>query len=91
MLQEVLTNVLKHAQARSVQMSARLTDNDEVEVRIGDDGRGFDPDVASKLGGRGLSNLRLRTRQLRVRLELDSAPGRGTVVRLLLPVQRPAT
>ena len=89
LLQEVLTNVLKHAQANSVQMSARLTANDEVEVRIGDDGRGFDPDTAAKHGGRGLSNLRLRARQLRARLELDSVPGRGTVVRLLLPVQRP--
>ena len=53
-----------------------------------DDGCGFDPEAAVHRGGRGLSNLRLRARQLRGELQIDAAPGRGTTVRLLLPVER---
>ena len=90
LLQEVLTNVLKHAQARHVRMSAQCAGSGDVEVRIEDDGCGYDAEAAARQGGRGLGNLRLRARQLRARLEVATAPGRGTVVRLLLPVQRPA-
>jgi signal transduction histidine kinase len=90
LLQEVLTNVLKHAGAQRVQMSACLSDAQTVEVLVQDDGRGFDPQHAEHLGGRGMSNLRLRARHLQAVLEVDSAPGRGTAVRLLLPVQRRA-
>jgi signal transduction histidine kinase len=36
-----------------------------------------------------MGNLKLRARKLRATLEVDSAPGRGTTVRLLLPVDRP--
>jgi signal transduction histidine kinase len=37
-----------------------------------------------------MGNLRLRARKLRATLVVDSAPGRGTTVRLLLPLERPA-
>jgi signal transduction histidine kinase len=92
-VQELLTNVLKHAAARQVQVCVGLTagagSQAEVEVRVADDGRGFDPAADGARSGRGMGNLRLRARQLQGRLEIDSTPGRGTVVRLLLPVQRP--
>jgi signal transduction histidine kinase len=91
LLQEVLTNVLKHAGAQRVQMSTRLMPDAMVEVRVQDDGCGFDPAAAASRGGRGLGNLKLRARKLRATLDVDSAPGRGTTVRLLLPVERPAT
>ena len=90
LLQEVLTNVLKHARAQRVKMWARLAEGGNVEVRVQDDGRGFDTEAAVHRGGRGLSNLRLRARQLPGELQIDAAPGRGTTVRLLLPVQRAA-
>jgi signal transduction histidine kinase len=90
LLQEVLTNVLKHAGAQRVHMSARVTEAAAVEVRIQDDGCGFDTKSPVHSGGRGLSNLRLRARQLRAVLEMDSAVGRGTIVRLTLPLERPA-
>jgi signal transduction histidine kinase len=88
LVQEVLTNVLKHAAARSVQMSAACTDGGEVEVRVADDGRGFDTSAPTSIGGRGMGNLRLRARQLQARLEVISTPGQGTVVRLVLPLRR---
>lgn len=84
--QEVVTNVLKHAGARRLEMS--LThDATAVQVRFDDDGRGFDPSAAAR--GRGLRNLRQRAAQLGATLTLDSAPGRGTRVGLRLPLQRP--
>jgi signal transduction histidine kinase len=89
-MQELLTNTLKHAAARRVQVRIGLTDQGEVEVRVTDDGRGFDPTADEARSGRGMSNLRLRARKLQGRLEIDSALGSGTVVRLFLPVQRPA-
>jgi signal transduction histidine kinase len=91
LLQEVLTNVLKHAGAERVHLSARVTEAAALELRVQDDGCGFDTQSAAHSGGRGLSNLRLRARKLRAVLEMDSAPGRGTIVRLTLPLQREAS
>jgi signal transduction histidine kinase len=58
-------------------------------LTITDDGQGFNlqpAEEAAQVGrGRGLINLRERIRQLGGRLEIDTAPGRGTVVRALVP------
>jgi signal transduction histidine kinase len=88
-MQELLTNVLKHAAARQVQVRVGLTDHGEVEVAVSDDGQGFDVTAVQARGGRGMSNLQLRARQLQGRLSVDSTPGHGTRVRLILPVHRP--
>jgi signal transduction histidine kinase len=89
-VQEVLTNVLKHAGAHTVTLRTAVrrdeAGHDWVRVTIEDDGRGFDPAAAQAAGkGRGLRNLRGRAESLRGRLELDSGPG-GTAVRLDLPL-----
>lgn len=89
-VQESLTNVLKHARARSVSLATRLHDDGErrwVRVTIVDDGCGFN--LAGQEGdppGRGLRNLRSRARALNGRLTLRSCPG-CTEVTLDLPVQ----
>jgi len=88
-VQEALTNVVKHASARSIAIGA-LPDADAsgratVLVTIADDGAGFDPAHARK--GRGLNNLRQRAAELGASLDIRSAPGRGTVVSLRLPVE----
>jgi signal transduction histidine kinase len=84
-VQEVLTNVLKHASAQTVRIATRRH-GDEVQVLIEDDGRGFDPEAAG--GGRGLRHLVQRAARLGGRLVLDSAPGQGTRIQLDLPLQR---
>lgn len=86
-VQEVLTNVLKHAAARTVRIATAQADGG-VRVLIEDDGRGFEPGDAG--GGRGLRHLAQRAARLGGRLAIDSAPGRGTRVRLDLPLQRAA-
>jgi signal transduction histidine kinase len=82
-VQEVLTNVLKHAGASRMQISAHC-DGPYVEVCIADNGRGFD--VATISTGRGLRHLAQRAASLHGSVLVDSRPGEGTTVRLLLPV-----
>ena len=82
-VQEVLTNVLKHAAASHMRISARCSEL-YIEVCIADNGRGFD--VATTSTGRGLRHLRQRAASLHGSVLIDSGPGSGTTVRLLLPV-----
>ncbi len=80
---EALHNVRRHAGATRVDVSFRRTD-EGLELRVADDGRGFVP--AKELGrGNGLVNMHRRAESCRGRLEIDSAPGHGTVLTLTLP------
>ncbi len=81
-VQEALTNVLRHAGARRVTLSARLTEAG-VRIEIADDGQGIHGAAA---GGRGLRNMRERARALGGSLEIRSDP-RGTTVCLEVPAQ----
>lgn len=82
-VQEALANVVKHAQARELAISAQVSPTG-VRVAICDDGIGFDPGAVATQG-RGLRNLRQRSDQLGARLTLESRPGQGTRVCLDLP------
>ena len=81
-VQEALTNVLKHADAQHV--SVVLTGkNDTLSLVIEDDGKGFEP-----TGDRdrlGLAGMRERVALLDGRLDVDSSPGRGTTLVFELP------
>ena len=79
---EAITNALKHSGARLLRLSARAS-NGEVEVRIEDDGRGFDPSHTA--AGLGLSNMRARARRIGARLDIQGHTGAGTTVRLAIP------
>jgi signal transduction histidine kinase len=82
-VQEVLTNVLKHAAANQMRISAHCSGS-FIEVSIADNGRGFDSAVIS--GGRGLRHMSRRAATLHGSIVIDSQPGIGTTVRLLLPM-----
>ena len=88
LLQEALSNVIKHAGARTVGISARVADG-AVLVRVVDDGGGFDPAAAA--AGRGMVNMRHRAARLGGLCEITSSPGQGAgaVVALRLPLHRP--
>jgi signal transduction histidine kinase len=84
-VQEALTNVVKHAKASHVQV--HLAYNERVVVaEIVDDGRGFDP---QRLNGTsrsfGLLGMRERASLLGGRLEVHSQPGEGTQVQVVIP------
>ncbi|RDI74328.1 GAF domain [Gaiella occulta] len=84
-VQEALTNAVKHADAHHV--SVVLTrKNEMVSVVIEDDGRGFEP-AAPRGGGLGLLGMRERVELLDGTLSVESAPGAGTTLLLGLPIR----
>jgi hypothetical protein len=84
-VQEVLANVIKHASASHLHLIATQQGN-EVEIRIDDNGKGFDP--VTTVPGRGMKSLRKRTSELGGRLDFQTAHPQGTSVRLRLPIER---
>ena len=79
--QEALTNAVTHAQARRVSVTLAFT-GDVVELAVSDDGRGLPPEKPERGFHFGLSGMRERARALGTRLEVESAPGRGTTIRV---------
>jgi signal transduction histidine kinase len=79
---EAITNALKHSGAQLLRLSARAC-NGEVEIRIEDDGRGFD--TSRHAAGLGLVNMRARAQRIGARLDIHAHSGAGTVVRLAIP------
>jgi two-component system sensor histidine kinase DegS len=86
--QAALANVRRHAAARQVTVALRLED-EAVALHIADDGVGFDPASASDDERLGLTSMRERVAQLGGRLVVDSRPGRGTQVRVWVPLRPP--
>lgn len=82
--QEALTNSLKHAQAEHVTLWLAFTPT-QVELTIYDDGRGFDLRQVN-LHGFGLSGIRERARRMGGEVEIQTAPGQGTRLRVMLPL-----
>jgi len=82
-VQEALTNVVRHAQAQSCSVRLRLGNALDVEVR--DDGVGL---PSGGRAGVGLTSLRERTAELGGTCQIDSAPGRGTCIRARLPLHQ---
>lgn len=82
--QEALTNILRHAGARAIDLELALRDG-RVCLRVVDDGTGFDT-AAGPHGGHGLAGMRQRMLAMRGDLRVESEPGRGTRVVATLPV-----
>jgi signal transduction histidine kinase len=82
--QEALTNVRKHAGARSVHVQLFALD-DEVTLEIADDGVGFEADTLAVTPGFGVRGLLERARGLDGWAEVSSSPGRGTTVMFSIP------
>ena len=82
-VQESLTNIVKHASARRVSISIARRDS-AVAAVIEDDGDGFDPRIVRE-GGVGLLGMRERLALLDGRVELESRPGAGTTLVAKVP------
>ncbi|HXI20474.1 MAG TPA: sensor histidine kinase [Gemmatimonadales bacterium] len=87
-VQESLTNVARHAEARSVAVTLSYM-GDVLAVDIQDDGKGFVPGTPGG-GGFGLAGMRERTARLQGSLSVESIPGEGTTVSLTLPLVFPS-
>jgi two-component system NarL family sensor kinase len=88
LVQEAMFNVRKHAHASRVAVSLAPVGED-VELSIADDGCGFDP-ARVPSGHLGLRMMRERAESAGGSLEIRSASGRGTTIRVVLPASAPA-
>jgi signal transduction histidine kinase len=80
-IQEAMTNTLKHAQAQEI-MVRIAADANELIIEIRDDGKGFDR--SSVRGGKGLTGIEKRARKLGAKVEILG--GAGTQVLLVMPL-----
>ncbi len=83
MYKEILHNIAKHAQAKRVDISVKVTAR-QFQLLIRDDGTGFDETKVRR--GNGLKNLRRRAADLRGELEIQTGQGRGTCFIVTAPI-----
>jgi len=82
--QEGLSNAIRHSGANDISM--QLIENKEnLILIIEDNGRGFEPEQAGTMGGNGMYNMRERTRILGGSFNVETAPGKGTTIRVKIP------
>ncbi|GAB4093250.1 sensor histidine kinase [Flaviaesturariibacter terrae] len=81
-LQEQLTNVLKHAGATTVEIRFSVK-GAQLELQIQDNGQGFDP--RRKRNGIGITNMMTRAESVHGFLQIDTAPGEGCTLMLRMP------
>jgi signal transduction histidine kinase len=82
LVQEALQNVSRHSGAKTATVTVRQ-DAGALFLNVEDDGRGYDP---KKTRGLGVLGMEERVRQLKGQFEVRSAPGKGTTLRVTLPV-----
>ena len=81
-VQEALHNCARHARATAVNVSVR-GEGGKILLNVQDDGSGFDP---QRVRGLGLLGMEERVRHLGGQFEIDSRPGRGTLLHIALPL-----
>jgi PAS domain S-box-containing protein len=86
--QEALNNILKHANAQHVWVYLCFS-NVETTLAIRDDGVGFAPTVGGNGGGLGLASLKERAEKIGASLNIESMPGAGTAIRVVVPASSP--
>lgn len=84
-LQEALTNVMRHAEAHTVELKLRLDDG-VLCMTIADDGQGFEQSLERPVSF-GLVGMRERVLIMGGRLQLDSTLGEGTTLRICIPLE----
>lgn len=84
LVQESLTNIVKHAGASRVSLAVRQLDGG-IQIAISDDGTGFD--TGASTAGRGLTGMRERIELLGGEIEVSSTPGEGTLITARVPQQ----
>ncbi len=82
--QEALTNACKHSKSKKVAVTM-IQEGQDVRLEVRDWGIGFDPESVGK-GHFGLEGIRQRVRLLGGRLTIESTPGAGTLVQVVVPI-----
>ena len=84
-VQELVNNVIKHAQASKIIIQVNQFEN-MINVMVEDDGRGFDVVKARQKPGAGMINLEARVHSIKGKMFIDTRTGRGTTVSIDIPV-----
>ena len=87
--QEALTNIVKYASARNVEVEL-LGDDDGVSLIVHDDGAGLPSGVESSRLSHGIVGMRQRIRALNGTFKISSRPGSGTMIEVFIPVPKAA-
>lgn len=89
-VQEALHNIIKHAGANTVNVSVNYSDSC-LELLVSDDGKGFDMNPVNGNGnsatGLGIRNMQNRASLIGATFEMHSKPGKGAIVKIVLPYQ----
>jgi two-component system, NarL family, sensor kinase len=86
LVQEAINNIIKHAQAKSIEINLNFTP-ESLELAVIDDGKGFDMEaMIEKGGGSGLKNMTNRARLIDATFDMTSTPGVGTRIQIRLPI-----
>ncbi|HSM87572.1 MAG TPA: ATP-binding protein, partial [Candidatus Limnocylindrales bacterium] len=85
-LQEALHNAAKHSGASHFEVELRATD-DEIRLTVSDEGVGFDPGAALRTRGIGLVSMQERLHLVQGKIEIESAPNRGTSIHARVPLR----
>ena len=80
-VQELVTNILKHASASEAFIQL-IKDDHRLNIVVEDNGRGFDTSLLEKSSGAGWANIRSRVEYLKGQMDLHSEPGKGTLVNI---------
>jgi len=86
-VQEGLTNITKHATASLVQIDMRR-DGDLLRLTISDNGKGIDMEQVKNLRGLGLIGMRERVETINGHFDIESAPGKGFSIKIMVPLQK---
>ncbi|TVQ83919.1 MAG: hypothetical protein EA393_14890 [Bacteroidetes bacterium] len=84
-IQEALNNIAKHAQCSEVNIQVIRT-RDEINIMIEDDGQGFNMNALDNHKGMGLKNASSRIESLNGEFLIDSIPGKGTFITVIMPL-----
>ena len=82
---EAMNNIIKHASASNVWISLQWQSG-KLCMKIKDDGKGFEPVIISHRNG--LKNIRSRTEKWKGSTAIEAAPGKGTLIEIIIPLAR---
>ena len=82
--QELINNILKYAEASEVQIQL-MKEEDVFTMMVEDNGKGFDKEILNTTSGNGWYNINSRLKLISGEVEIDTRPGSGTVITLIIP------